>query len=197
MNRGAFERPVAGKRGSRSLPPERAVLDLGPDSDLLSLLVQDGRTSYEELGARTGSSRQTVWRKVQALLGVDIWGFTTVVDHQNRGWRRYMISIPGSPDYDTIKRVEEAEAAVAASGRVFVLQSCLVRGESWRLVVQVATKNSLAMEMFLQALRDRFPGGDSTWQVDEVEFVVSENGFPNPRKDSLRSMKQERGRHDP
>lgn len=158
---------------------------LGPDSQLLTALLKNGRAPYEELGAQLGTSRQTVWRRIQNLLGSTIWGFSAIIDHQRLGWRQYLISIPGSPDYKTIHLVEEAAAEITRTGRLRVLHSALVRGDQWRFAMRLAAKDSLTLETFLQALRDRFPGQQDQWAVEEVEYILNENGVPNPERGPL------------
>lgn len=164
------------------------LYDFGPDAHMLSQLAEDGRASFEDLAQAVGASRQTAWRRVQSLLAPagPIWGFGAVIDHQALGWRQYLLTFPGSPDYGTVRFVEEADLAIGPSGKVRVLHGFLLRGTAWSFVVRVAAKNALALEMYLQALRDRLPTVQFT--VAEVEYVVREQGFRNPQLDTLKAI---------
>lgn len=163
---------------------------MGKDGPLLSELLADGRASYEELAERVGTSRQTVWRRVQKMVGSLVWGFTAVLDHRRVGWRHYILIIPGSASHDAIARVQEAEAAVGNLRTVRLLQTLLVRGDQWRLFIQVAARDALSLEGFLQALRDRDLGGGAPLRPEEVEYVLRDGGFRNPRRETLAGPRQ-------
>jgi DNA-binding Lrp family transcriptional regulator len=162
---------------------------MGPDTDVLEILGADARASYEAIAQQVGGSKQQVWRRVRALEGASIWGYGAVLDYHELGWRRYVITFPGAPDARMIRKVEAQASPVQAGGTVRVLQSCLVRGAAWRFVVEVAAKNSLAMEAYLQGLRERLGEvGPDSWLVEEVEYMVRDGGFVNPRLEDLDAL---------
>jgi Lrp/AsnC family transcriptional regulator, leucine-responsive regulatory protein len=57
------------------------------DRKILTLLVEDGRRTYEDLGGRVGLSSPSVKRRVDRLRKSGaLEGFTAVVDHAAMGW---------------------------------------------------------------------------------------------------------------
>src|SRR5829696_9084513 len=63
----------------------RAVDEL--DRQLLSLLVEDGRRTYDDIGRRVSLSAPSVKRRVDRLRASGaLEGFTAVVDHGAMGW---------------------------------------------------------------------------------------------------------------
>lgn len=56
------------------------------DRQILALLVEDGRSTYDELGRRVSLSAPSVKRRVDRLLAQGaLRGFTALVDHQALG----------------------------------------------------------------------------------------------------------------
>src|SRR5215204_7787320 len=63
----------------------RAVDEL--DRRILSLLVEDGRRTYDDIGRRVSLSAPSVKRRVDRLRSTGaLEGFTAVVDHGAMGW---------------------------------------------------------------------------------------------------------------
>src|SRR4051794_12354435 len=57
------------------------------DRQILSLLVEDGRRSYEDIGQRVKLSPPSVKRRIDRLReSGPLQGFTAVVDHGAMGW---------------------------------------------------------------------------------------------------------------
>jgi Lrp/AsnC family leucine-responsive transcriptional regulator len=57
------------------------------DTQILSLLVEDGRRTYDDIGRRVNLSAPSVKRRVDRLLASGaLEGFTAVVDHGAMGW---------------------------------------------------------------------------------------------------------------
>ncbi len=57
------------------------------DRKILSLLVEDGRRTYDDIGRRVGLSAPSVKRRVDRLRSSGaLQGFTAVVDHGAMGW---------------------------------------------------------------------------------------------------------------
>ena len=57
------------------------------DRKILSLLVEDGRRTYDDIGTRVGLSAPSVKRRVDRLRERGaLEGFTAVVDHGAMGW---------------------------------------------------------------------------------------------------------------
>jgi Lrp/AsnC family transcriptional regulator, leucine-responsive regulatory protein len=59
----------------------------GLDRQILSLLVEDGRRTYDDIGRRVNLSAPSVKRRVDRLRsGGALEGFTAIVDHGAMGW---------------------------------------------------------------------------------------------------------------
>jgi Lrp/AsnC family leucine-responsive transcriptional regulator len=57
------------------------------DQQILSLLVEDGRRTYDDIGRRVNLSAPSVKRRVDRLRSTGaLEGFTAVVDHGAMGW---------------------------------------------------------------------------------------------------------------
>jgi DNA-binding Lrp family transcriptional regulator len=57
------------------------------DRKILSLLVEDGRRTYDDIAARVGLSAPSVKRRIDRLRARGaLEGFTAVVDHGAMGW---------------------------------------------------------------------------------------------------------------
>jgi len=57
------------------------------DRKILSLLVEDGRRTYDDIGRRVSLSAPSVKRRVDRLRSSGaLEGFTAVVDHGAMGW---------------------------------------------------------------------------------------------------------------
>jgi len=57
------------------------------DKQILALLVEDGRRTYDDIGRRVNLSAPSVKRRVDRLRGSGaLEGFTAVVDHGAMGW---------------------------------------------------------------------------------------------------------------
>jgi len=57
------------------------------DRKILSLLVEDGRRTYDDIGARVSLSAPSVKRRIDRLRGSGaLEGFTAVLDHGAMGW---------------------------------------------------------------------------------------------------------------
>ncbi len=57
------------------------------DRKILSLLVEDGRRTYDDIAARVGLSAPSVKRRIDRLRASGaLEGFTAVIDHGAMGW---------------------------------------------------------------------------------------------------------------
>src|SRR5215204_3425200 len=98
----------------------RAVDEL--DRRILSLLVEDGRRTYDDIGGRVNLSAPSVKRRVDRLRASGaLEGFTAVVDHGAMGWNTealvQLFFRPGT-QLDEVRRVLGAHPEVVEAWSV-------------------------------------------------------------------------------
>jgi Lrp/AsnC family transcriptional regulator, leucine-responsive regulatory protein len=118
------------------------------DRKILSLLVEDGRRTYDDLARRVGLSAPSVKRRVDRLRGSGaLQGFTAVVDHGAMGWNtEALVELffrPGT----TLDRV-----AMTLREHPEVVEAWSVTGEA-DAIARVRTEDNAALERLIMDLQ--------------------------------------------
>jgi len=120
----------------------------GMDRRILSLLVEDGRRTYDDIGRRVGLSAPSVKRRMDRLRESGaLEGFTAVVDHGAMGWNtEALVELfyrPGT----TLDEVTET-----LRSHPEVVEAWSVTGEA-DAIARVRTEDNAALERLIMDLQ--------------------------------------------
>jgi Lrp/AsnC family leucine-responsive transcriptional regulator len=143
----------------------RAVDDL--DRQILALLVEDGRRTYDDIGRRVSLSAPSVKRRVDRLRASGaLEGFTAVVDHGAMGWNTealvQLFFRPGT-QLDEVRRVLGAHPEVVEAWSVTGDPDAIARvrtsdnAELERLIVDLQ-RNGMVLRTSSQVVMSRLVG---------------------------------------
>lgn len=118
------------------------------DKQILSLLVEDGRRTYDDLGRRVSLSAPSVKRRVDRLRASGaLEGFTAVVDHGAMGWNTealvQLFFRPGT---------QLNEVAEVLRGHPEVVEAWSVTGDP-DAIARVRTEDNAALEQLIVDLQ--------------------------------------------
>jgi Lrp/AsnC family leucine-responsive transcriptional regulator len=118
------------------------------DTRILSLLVEDGRRTYDDIGRRVNLSAPSVKRRVDRLRATGaLEGFTAVVDHGAMGWNtEALVELffrPGTQLDEVAKVLREHPEVVEAWS---------VTGEP-DAIARVRTEDNAALERLIMDLQ--------------------------------------------
>ena len=129
-------------------------MDAEPDIDrvdrqIIALLRDDARRSFQDIGSRVSLSAPAVKRRVDRLRreGV-IRGFTTLIDPVRFGWHAMAIV-----ELTTEGRFSAADVKAAVSGHPEVAAAYTVAGEASAILV-VRAEDTVHLEKVLERLRE-------------------------------------------
>ena len=127
---------------------ERAEID-AIDRQIIALLREDARRSFQDLGSHVALTAPAVKRRVDRLRrdGV-IRGFTTVVDPRRFGWQTQAIV-----ELTTEGRFSAADVKAAVSGHPEVAAAYTVAGQASAILV-VRAEDTVHLEKVLERLRE-------------------------------------------
>ena len=119
------------------------------DRQIIALLRDDARRSFQDIGARVALSAPAVKRRVDRLRrdGV-IRGFTTLIDPGRFGWHAMAIV-----ELTTEGRFSGADIKTAVSGHPEVAAAYTVAGEASAILV-VRAEDTVHLEKVLERLRE-------------------------------------------
>ena len=124
----------------------------GTDRKILALLVEDGRRTYEDIGARVGLSAPAVKRRVDRLRAEGaLEGFTAVVDHGALGWQtEALVELFFQPG------TQLAEVAAILAEHPEVAEAWSVTGEA-DAIARVRTQDNTDLERLIIDLQRNAP----------------------------------------
>ena len=118
------------------------------DRKILSLLVEDGRRTYDDIGTRVGLSAPSVKRRVDRLRERGaLEGFTAVVDHGAMGWNTEALVELFFQAGTTLDRVARTLGEHAE-----VVEAWSVTGEA-DAIARVRTEDNAALERLIMDLQ--------------------------------------------
>jgi Lrp/AsnC family leucine-responsive transcriptional regulator len=118
------------------------------DRKILSLLVENGRRTYDDIGARVSLSAPSVKRRVDRLrAGGALEGFTAVVDHGALGWNTEALVELFFRAGTTLDRV-----ATTLREHPEVVEAWSVTGEA-DAIARVRTGDNAALERLIMDLQ--------------------------------------------
>jgi DNA-binding Lrp family transcriptional regulator len=114
------------------------------DRRILSLLVEDGRRTYEDIGRRVDLSAPSIKRRVERLRADGaLEGFTAVVDHSAMGWdTEALVEL----FYASGTQLEEV--AKTLRGHAEVVEAWSVTGEA-DAIARVRTRDNADLERLI------------------------------------------------
>src|SRR5439155_5576226 len=127
---------------------ERVSLDQ-LDRQIIALLREDARRSFQNIGGHVGLSAPAVKRRVDRLRreGV-IRGFTTLIDPRRFGWQTQAIV-----ELTTVGRFSGADILAAIRGHPEVTAAYTVAGEASAILI-VRAEDAVHLEGVLERLRE-------------------------------------------
>ena len=118
------------------------------DRKILSLLVEDGRRTYDDIAARVGLSAPSVKRRIDRLRASGaLEGFTAVVDHGAMGWNTEALVELFFQAGTTLDRV-----ARTLRDHSEVVEAWSVTGEA-DAIARVRTDDNAALERLIMDLQ--------------------------------------------
>jgi Lrp/AsnC family leucine-responsive transcriptional regulator len=118
------------------------------DAQILSLLVEDGRRTYDDIGRRVNLSAPSVKRRVDRLRATGaLEGFTAVVDHGAMGWNtEALVELFFRPG------TQLDEVATVLREHPEVVEAWSVTGEP-DAIARVRTEDNAALEQLIMDLQ--------------------------------------------
>lgn len=118
------------------------------DRQILTLLVQDGRRTYDDIAGRVALSPPSVKRRVDRLLADGaLQGFTAILDHAALGWTtEALIELFFAPG------TQLEEVAVTLGGHPEVVEAWSVAGEA-DAIARVRTLSNADLERLIRDLQ--------------------------------------------
>ena len=118
------------------------------DRKILSLLVEDGRRTYDDIGSRVSRSAPSVKRRIDRLRRSGaLEGFTAVVDHSAMGWNTEALVELFFQAGTTLDRV-----AATLREHPEVVEAWSVTGEA-DAIARVRTEDNAALERLIMDLQ--------------------------------------------
>lgn len=118
------------------------------DEKILSLLVEDGRRTFDDIGRHVGLSPSAAKRRVDHLRSTGaLRGFTAILDYQSRGWTiEALVHL-----YYAAGSMRE-EAADDLRSRPEIIEVWMVTGEA-DAIAHVRARDGADLERFLLDLK--------------------------------------------
>jgi Lrp/AsnC family leucine-responsive transcriptional regulator len=118
------------------------------DRQILTLLVEDGRRTYDDIAGRIALSPPSVKRRVDRLLADGaLRGFTAILDHGALGWStEALVELFFAPG------TQLSEVAVTLGGYPEVVEAWSVTGEA-DAIARVRTRSNADLERLIRALQ--------------------------------------------
>lgn len=118
------------------------------DRKILSLLADDARRTYDDIGRQVSLSAPAVKRRVDALRASGaLLGFTTVVDHEAQGY-----SIEAFVHLYAVAGASHEDVTGALSRRPEVLAAWMITGEA-DAIAHVRTRDASGLERLVLDLK--------------------------------------------
>jgi DNA-binding Lrp family transcriptional regulator len=118
------------------------------DRKILSLLVEDGRRTYDDIGSRVNLSAPSVKRRIDRLHASGaLEGFSAVVDHSAMGWNTEALVELFFQAGTTLDRV-----AATLREHPEVVEAWSVTGEA-DAIARVRTEDNAALERLIMDLQ--------------------------------------------
>jgi Lrp/AsnC family leucine-responsive transcriptional regulator len=118
------------------------------DRKILSLLVEDGRRTYDDIGSRVSLSAPSVKRRIDRLRASGaLQGFSAVVDHSAMGWNTEALVELFFQAGTTLDRV-----AATLREHPEVVEAWSVTGEA-DAIARVRTEDNAALERLIMDLQ--------------------------------------------
>jgi DNA-binding Lrp family transcriptional regulator len=118
------------------------------DRKILSLLVEDGRRTYDDVGSRVSLSAPSVKRRIDRLRASGaLEGFSAVVDHSAMGWNTEALVELFFQAGTTLDRV-----AATLREHPEVVEAWSVTGEA-DAIARVRTEDNAALERLIMDLQ--------------------------------------------
>jgi Lrp/AsnC family leucine-responsive transcriptional regulator len=118
------------------------------DRQILTLLVQDGRRTYDDIAGRVSLSPPSVKRRVDRLVADGaLRGFTAILDHAALGWTtEALVELFFAPG------TQLEEVAVTLAGHPEVVEAWSVTGEA-DAIARVRTLSNADLERLIRDLQ--------------------------------------------
>jgi Lrp/AsnC family leucine-responsive transcriptional regulator len=118
------------------------------DRQILTLLVQDGRRTYDDIAGRVSLSPPSVKRRVDRLVADGaLRGFTAILDHAALGWTtEALVELFFAPG------TQLEEVAVTLAGYPEVVEAWSVTGEA-DAIARVRTLSNADLERLIRDLQ--------------------------------------------
>lgn len=118
------------------------------DRQILSLLVEDGRRTYDDIAGRVALSPPSVKRRVDRLAADGaLQGFTAILDHAALGWAtEALVELFFAPG------TQLEEVAVTLRGYPEVVEAWSVTGEA-DAIARVRTQSNADLERLIRDLQ--------------------------------------------
>ncbi|MCW2998606.1 MAG: transcriptional regulator, AsnC family [Solirubrobacterales bacterium] len=118
------------------------------DRQILTLLVQDGRRTYDDIAGRVSLSPPSVKRRVDRLVADGaLRGFTAILDHAALGWStEALVELFFAPG------TQLEEVAVTLGGHPEVVEAWSVTGEA-DAIARVRTLSNADLERLIRDLQ--------------------------------------------
>ena len=150
-----YRRDLPARKASRLTTAGNVALD-PIDSEILSLLREDGRLSWRDLGAAVGLSANAAADRVRRLrqAGV-ITGFVALIDPAAGG--RHLEALVGV----TLRRGTDSDAFAIAASRLEPVIEVLHLSGAPDYQLRVACRDTAELDMLLRTLRLRHGAADT------------------------------------
>lgn len=156
---------------------------------ILAELEQNPNGSIDTIAKHCGCSRQKARRTIKRLEETRmIWGYTTIVDKQKQGLRKFILSIKRSQkilDEKSLNEIfYERLGKTLLNLGITIESSYYIHGEyDWVLIF--TAKDLYHAKKFSDILFEAYPGAVDKVNLSQILFIQRDHRIENPDKSKL------------
>ena len=173
--------------------PKSSKLQVDIDENkILDELLSNGKKSVIDISESLGFSRQKVWRIIKNLeKNKTIWGYTTVIDAEKQGLKKYILLIKR-----TMNPIDDSIGEKLTSGEiselvtkigVTIIDSKYLHGEfDW--IITFTAQDIKQAKKVQETLNSMYHGYIKKISLLEELFVTRDHGILNPNFERIKDF---------
>jgi DNA-binding Lrp family transcriptional regulator len=168
---------------------ERQIED---ERKILAELQKNSNEKLETIAKRCGFSRQKAWRIIKQLeKSHKIWGYSTIIDNDEKGLHKFMLSLKRSnvpfdkKDFDDIAMTQLED--VWRDLGITMQHSYFINGE-YDCIVIFTAKDLIDAKKFTDHLMLRYSKNTTKLQLNEILFTLREQCILNPNSMGIKEF---------
>ena len=163
---------------------------------IINILRQNSKESFDEIAARIGCSRQTIWRSIKELEKKTIWGYTIVFSREILEMKHFIVTIkfnakPLAEPYQ-LGNIQKAISEDLEKKFKDVLLDCFffVHGQ-YDIFMVISAKDIKEALKVKNFLHQKMGENIKDTAVSEILFNFVESGIKNPQINTFKNFYKE------